>query len=269
MLQTAPVMLLCHHRSILEVEEEKVMRAMMASNRSPRSRKLTKGTAIIIGTMLLTLALVLVFGVVGQVLASTAEALNLESSDAGGVYIESDGTQPTEFPANMTADRVTEEPARYNLASAQEASNLRVIPGGEAKGVIRFYNVDGNRITHITLEVVQAPDDWEVEITPPLHDTEVEFGGRAMTIAENLHVEPTHLSLEPIEDVPEGMVCLILGNRGYALAKTASIIVRIPESEKAGTEGDIKIAAVASWLGQTGMATICQTRDFDFTVKVV
>ena len=43
----------------------------------------------------------------------------------------------------------------YSLASAQETKNLQVIPGEEpAQGVIYFYNVAGNKITHITLEVV-------------------------------------------------------------------------------------------------------------------
>ncbi len=224
----------------------------MASNRNPKSRKLAKGTVIMIGTTLLALALV--FVAVGQVFAdSSADAgvLGLKINDADGAYIESDDIQPVEFPADTTADEIAEEPARYNFASVQGASSLGVIPGGEVSGVIRFYNVDGNRITHIALELAQAPDGWEVEI-----------------VTENLHAEPTELSPEPIEDVPDGMVCLTVGNRGYALAKVATVIVRVPESEEVGTEGDIKITAVASWLGQTGAATISQTRDFDFTVKL-
>jgi len=172
-----------------------------------------------------------------------------------------------ELPANQTADQIADEPARYNFASAWGASSLQVIPGGEVKGVIRFYNVDGNRTTYITLEVVQAPSNWEVEIDPPLHNVEVESGGHTITVAENLHAEPTQLSPEPIEDVPEGMVCLTVPDRGYALAKVATIIIRVPEAEEPGPEGDIKITAVASWLGQTGAASIRQTRDFDFSVR--
>jgi len=162
-----------------------------------------------------------------------------------------------------------EEPAKYNFATAQGASNLQVIPGTETKGVIYFYNIDGNRITHISLEVVEAPDNWEVEIDPPLHDIEVSFGGDIITVTENLHAEPTELSSEEIEDVPEGMVSLAIPNRGYALAQPAYIIVRVPESEDVGVTGAIKINAVAEWLGQTGAAAIGQTRDFDFSVRTV
>ncbi len=215
--------------------------------------KLTGG---LLGIMLL--ASVLMFGVLGEVSAETVaatETLDLKINDTDGM-------------AKITADQVTEEPAKYNLASAQRASSLQVVPGGEAKGALCFYNVDGNRVTHITLEVVQAPKNWEVEIAPPLDEVEVESGGQVISVTENLYAEPTELSPEPIEDVPEGMVCLTLSNRGYALAKVVSIIIRVPESEEVGTEGDIKIVAVASWLGQTGVAAINQSRHFDFNVKL-
>ena len=211
-------------------------------------------TRVLFGIMLVASALM--FGVLGQVSAEPSAAtgtLDLKINDAD--------------VAKMTAEQVTEEPSKYSLASAQGASSFQVIPGEEAKGVIYFYNVDGNRITRITLEVVQAPSNWEVEIDPSLHDIEVKFGGQKITVTENLHAEPTQLSSEPIEDVPESMVCLTLPNRGYALAKPATIIIRVPESEEAGTKGDIKITAVANWMGQTGSATISQTRDFDFSVK--
>ncbi len=166
--------------------------------------------------------------------------------------VGSDDIQTTEYSADTTADQVSEEPARYNFASVQGASNLQVVPGGEVKATIRFYNVDGNRTTHITLEIAQIPDSWEVEI-----------------VTQNLHAEPTELSPEPIEDVPDGMVCLTVGNRGYTLAKEATITIRVPESAQADTTGQVKITAVASWLGQEGQASICQTRDFDYSVKTL
>ena len=169
-----------------------------------------------------------------------------------------------------------EESAKYSFATAQGVSSLKAIPGGtEARGEIYFYNVDGNRITHITLEVVEAPNGWEVTINPPLHEQEVSFGGSVITIEENLYAEPTELHSEKIEDVPEGMVCLTLPNKlgpdipGYTLAKVVTITVRVPESEEVGTTELLKINAVAEWLGQTGAAAIAQERDFNFTVATV
>jgi hypothetical protein len=240
--------------------------------RNLKSGVLAEGRAIMkkvfLNVTLIGLALTL--GFLGQVLAplTSAKSPDLVVNKDDQAYLGSDSVQLADLGANATANQVADEPAKYNLASVLGASNLQVIAGGETQEVIYFYNVDGNRTTHIVLEVVQAPSEWEVKIAPPLHEIEVKSGESAITVTENLHVEPSQLSSEPISDVPTDMVCLFVPNRGYALAKVATIIIRVPESEEAVTEGNIKIAAVASWPGQTGAATICQTRDFDFSVHV-
>ena len=164
---------------------------------------------------------------------------------------------------------LAQEAAKYSFATAQGNANLPVVPGGECRGVIYFYNVDGNRITHITLGVNPAPDTWEVEIEPPLGVTQVSFGGQIINVTENLYVEPSELHPEAIEDVPQSMVCLPIGDRGYALAKAAYIVIHVPETEEIGTTGDITISGTAAWLGQTGAAAMSQARDFDFSVTVV
>lgn len=164
---------------------------------------------------------------------------------------------------------LADEPAKYSFATAQGGKQIDVAPGGEGESVIYFYNIDGNRITHITLEVSEAPESWEVEIQPPQHEIQVEVSGIPVTVTENLHVAPSELLLEEPEDVPEGMVCIAIPTRGYALAKAAYIIVRVPESAEIGTTGNILISAEAEWLGQGGAAAIKQARDFDFSVTVI
>jgi len=232
---------------------------------SLRRRSGIRGAAIWIGGLFGIVLLVsgLMFGIVGEAFAGpSVEAVVLD--------LESNDVQPVVASMSTTASEVDEEPARYSFASVQGTSSFQVVPGGEAQGVIRFYNVDGNRVTRITLEVSgesRIPSGWVVEIDPPLHDEEVQFGDQTATVTENLAVEPAGLSSGPIEDVPEGMVCITVPNRGYVLAKVATIIIRVPDSEGTGVTGDIKITAVASWLGQNGVGTINQTRDFDFNVK--
>ncbi|MDY6916371.1 MAG: hypothetical protein SVP26_00235 [Chloroflexota bacterium] len=159
--------------------------------------------------------------------------------------------------------------ATYNFASAQGNKQLQVTPGGEVEGAIYFYNIDGNRITHVTLEVSEAPAGWDVEIEPAQHEVDVEVSGTVVTIVENLHVEPSELLEEEPASVPDGMVCIAVPGRGYTLAVPAYITVSVPESEDIGRSGDIRIAGEAEWLGQGGAAAIKQARDFDFTVSVV
>jgi hypothetical protein len=162
-----------------------------------------------------------------------------------------------------------EEAAKYNFASAQGDKELNIPPGQEGVGSIYFYNIDGNRITHITLEVSQAPSGWEVTIEPPLAETQVLVSGMPVTVVENLYVEPTELLAEEPQDIPEGMVSIKVPGRGYALGKVAQVIVSVPESTPLGITGDVTIAGEAAWLGQGGSAAIKQARDFDFSVTVV
>lgn len=161
------------------------------------------------------------------------------------------------------------EPAKYNFATAQGDKQIKVIPGKEGKGVIYFYNIDGNRITHVTLEVSQAPSNWEVKIDPPLHETKVEIGGQVVTVNENLYIEPSELLSQPAADVPSGTASITVPGRGYTLAKVANIIVQVPETENIGKKVDLKISGTAEWLGQTGSAAIKQNRNFDFSVQVI
>ena len=161
-----------------------------------------------------------------------------------------------------------QDEAKYNFASAQGNKQLKVIPGGAVEGVIYFYNIEGNRITHISLEISKAPDDWIVEIDPPQHEIQVNVSGKIVTVTENLHVEPSQAVAQEPEEVPEGMVYIKLGDLGYALAKAVHIVVQVPETVEIGTQGDILIAAEAEWLGQTGAAAIKQAREFEFFVEV-
>ena len=164
---------------------------------------------------------------------------------------------------------LAQEAAKYNFASSQGSKELKVVPGGEGWGVIYFYNIDGNRITHITLDVSQAPTNWDIEIRPSQHELETTIGGMVVTTTGNLHVRPSELLPGETEAVPEDMVCIKIPDRGYALAKPAYIIIKVPESEEIGSTGDILISAEAEWLGQGGAAAIKQARNFQFTVRLV
>jgi hypothetical protein len=173
------------------------------------------------------------------------------------------------LPALPLPVHADEEAAKYNFASAQGDKELKIPSGEEGVGSIYFYNIDGNRITHITLEASQVPPDWEVTIEPPLSETQVLVSGMPVMVEENLYVEPSELLTEEPQSVPEGMVSLKIPGRGYALGKLAQVIVTAPESAPLGSSQEITIAAEAAWLGQSGAAAIRQARDFDFSVTVI
>lgn len=229
-----------------------------ASGKATRRRHLL---GITLAALVLVLAMSMALSEITNAIVSGD--MSSEGTDLASTEIADESNTET------TYEQVTEEPSRYSFASSQGDSNLQVVPGGEIESRILFYNVDGNRITHITLRVVDAPEDWEVDIDPPLHEQNYEVGGQIINVEENLHSEPTELTFEEIADIPHGTACLTLSDRGYALARVITVTIRAPESAETGTSSDIKIAAAASWLGQNGTATVKQTRDFDFRVTVL
>ena len=161
-----------------------------------------------------------------------------------------------------------EEAAKYNFGSAQGAKALTISPGGEAVTKLFFYNIYGNRITHIVLEVSDAPQGWDITIEPALHETNVIVSGIPTTVEENLFVEPGSDVSESIpDDVPEGIE-YISSPVGFVGAKPVLISIKVPEDAKLGTVAKITIDGIASWLGQTGTAAITQGRSFEYTVTV-
>jgi len=161
-----------------------------------------------------------------------------------------------------------QEEAKYNFGSAQGAKELTISPGSEAVTKLFFYNIYGNRITHITLEVGDAPEDWDITIEPALHETSVVVSGIPTTVEENLFVQPpSDVQESKPDDIPEGIE-YISSPVGFVGAKPVLISIKVPEDAKLGTVAKISIDGVGSWLGQTGTAAITQGRSFEYTVTV-
>jgi len=157
-----------------------------------------------------------------------------------------------------------QEATRYNFASLQSGNILSIPQGRTGIGNIYFYNVDGNRITHIALEIVESPDNWNISIEPELHTATYNISGLIVEIDENVFVEPSFLSDKPLDES-----YIQIGDRGYAPAKAVDIIVKIPADEIPGKKEKIVVRTNAQWLGQTGAAALGQSRDFTYTVNVL
>lgn len=159
-----------------------------------------------------------------------------------------------------------EEAAKYNFGSMQADKELNMAPGETAITKLYFYNIYGNRITHVSLSVGEAPENWGISFEPLLHETMVSISGVPTTIEENLYVEPSEAVEEIPATVPEGIE-YISSPVGYIGAKPVKVKIKVPANEKFG-KYKVTINALAEWLGQAGSVAFKQSRSFDYTVTV-
>lgn len=159
-----------------------------------------------------------------------------------------------------------QEAPKYNFGSMQSAKELNIAPGETAETKLYFYNIYGNRITHVTLDVGEAPEKWDINFEPALHKTKVKISGVLTTVEENLYVRPSETVEEIPEDIPEGIE-YISSSVGYIGAKPVKVKITVPKDEKFG-EYKVTINALANWLGQGGGVAFNQARSFEYTITV-
>ncbi|MCD6477759.1 MAG: hypothetical protein J7K87_02025 [Candidatus Aenigmarchaeota archaeon] len=164
--------------------------------------------------------------------------------------------------------------AAYNLGTMQKDKVIEVEPGKSATTKIYFYNIFGNRITHVKLNVEEAPEGWGIEINPELHNVTLNVTGVIIHVEENLYTIPCSMDKDwcPTNDTTprEGVEYLTAsGVDGKVPAKYVTITVHAPSGTPLWKEYPLKITATANWYGEAGMVALSQQRDFDYTIKTV
>ncbi len=164
---------------------------------------------------------------------------------------------------------IAEEAPKYNFATMQAEKDLFLEPGETHILNLYFFNIHGNRITHVKLDVVKAPKGWNLEIIPKIHNVTVKVSGVTVTKRDNLYVEPTNPV--PERGNPEEGVEYITvpATSGYVKAKVAKCTFKVPENAPLGETYEIEIRAVGSYLGQQGMVILSQVRNFRYTIKTI
>ena len=166
---------------------------------------------------------------------------------------------------------LAEEAPKYNFGTTAASGTILMEPGLTMKvPAINFFNLYGNRITHVTLTLIDYPKGWNVKIEPELHEVQVNISGTIVTSTENLYVSP----LKAIAEIPvipvEGTEYIHIGGiEGYVPAKTAYLNITVPPGTPLGGSHRISVKAVGSWFGQAANVALNQERSFDFDVKTV
>lgn len=161
--------------------------------------------------------------------------------------------------------------AMYDFGTMQQGSFFKAEPGDTVTLNIFFFMDEeyGDRITHIKVATQSAPDGWEIEFDPPLHDEHYNISGVITLSQENLYVEPKPVLPEIPDPEEEGVYYLLSpSGKGYLQAKKLDIKVTIPESAQLGETYDLKFLAEAFWFEQTGNIALTQSRSFTFQIQL-
>lgn len=152
----------------------------------------------------------------------------------------------------------------------QADKEFQVEPGETGEAKLYFFNIHGNRVTHVRIYVRDAPSDWDVKVEPETHLKQFNVSGFTVNSTENLYVDPSSSVPEKPDSAPEGVEYIKMeGVDGYVPAKVARIIVNPPEDTSLGKKFNVRIEAIANWFGQTGTVSFSQSRSFDYDVVTV
>ena len=116
-----------------------------------------------------------------------------------------------------------------SLGANPLSMDARAKPGQEVVAAWNFYNLYGDRITHISVSKIQGPD-WEIRYEPALHEESYEVSGVIEKINENVGVEKSSVVLEIPENPPEGTAYVKHPKQeGYIPVKPVKIYITIPD----------------------------------------
>lgn len=167
-----------------------------------------------------------------------------------------------------------QESAQFNFGTAQRDKLVVIEPGKTAETEIYFYNIFGNRATHVTLDIVEKPEGWDIKIEPALHNITLNVTGVITTTQENLYAVPCKVdeSWCPTNDTtPREGVKYIGGSgvEGRIPAKIVTVTITAPEGLPLWKNYPLTITATAQWFGEAGMVALTQQRDFSYTLRTI
>jgi hypothetical protein len=173
------------------------------------------------------------------------------------------------------------EAQKYALGAMQPVQSIQIVRGDSFTTKLYFYNVFGDRTTHIRLWVGQGNPDW-VKIEPEEHFAQYEVAETICNITENIAMEPKGYEYNVTPDdlmrrtVEPGELTYILSpgrEDTYIPARVAYITFDVPEDAKVGSY-TFRIDAEGEWFGDTGCiqpgaVVMKQGRQFLYDITVV
>jgi hypothetical protein len=122
--------------------------------------------------------------------------------------------------------------ASCSLGATPLGMGAEAKPGQEVMVTWNFYNLYGDRMTHIIISKISGPD-WEIRYDPVIHEENYNISGVIISKTENLAVENSSVTLKIPENSPEGISYVKHPNKeGYIQVNPVKIYIKIPEDAK-------------------------------------
>ncbi len=160
---------------------------------------------------------------------------------------------------------------KYNFGSAQAGKIIVAEPGEGATGELYFYNVFGNKITFVQLNLGEAPEGWDIQLDPPIRDITYTVSGIEAVDRANVYVEPSNFV-----ESPETLQVFRCGDSdckyisspagGYMLAKVVYIRINAPKDAPLFQDFPLVVNAKAFWHTEPGTVATQQVRTFSYTI---
>jgi hypothetical protein len=165
----------------------------------------------------------------------------------------------------------------YNFGTMQGNKLIPVEPGKTAESKLYLFNVHGDRDTHVSIGVVEAPPGFKVEIEPTPHPAVYNVTGVIINTTESLVAPVTPIEtlpkVRPDENsTPPGIEYITLGGiEGFVPAKVLTIRVTAPADAPLWQDYGLKLSATAGWfdVGESGPVAVRQARDFNYGIRTI
>lgn len=158
--------------------------------------------------------------------------------------------------------------ASCSIGSTPLSANLEAIPGETVTAVWNFYNIHGDRITHVALEPVNIPLGWEVSFEPGLRLVPYNVSGIIENINENVGLLPIDVVLQRPDIPSEGMDYIKHPNEeGYIPIRPVKIHIRVPENTEMGKTYYFNITAIGNCFQGEGTAIPGVSTEYQVAVK--
>lgn len=124
--------------------------------------------------------------------------------------------------------------ASCSIGATPLGVGAKVKPGTTVEVDWNFYNLYGDRATHITVSKISGPD-WTITYDPALHVQAYDVSGVIQNQTENLAIENTSVVLTIPAVSPDGISYVKHPSLpGYIPVKQIKIYIKVPDNAKLG-----------------------------------